>query len=307
MPGLRDGLTSVATPIVAERRVGLAAMETASFAGAAAALFDEGIVEQVEWSFDTMWGRPDVPPWLTALLDEFAAAGRLDGHGVSFSVLSVHPRQDAWLDQLDAELAARPYRRVSEHVGVHAAGRHRHGSPMPLPHVPAVVEVGRDRLGRLGDVVGAPVGLENLATSLTRADGLDHGRLLDDLLDPTDGWQVLDLHNLWCQAVNLGIDPVDLLASHRPTRVRELHVSGGSWWTAPSGRRLRRDTHDGSVPDEVLALLDAALRRFDRVDTVVVERIGRAFSDHPDAEDNRAFRADYREVHRRCHTFWATS
>ena len=185
------------------------------------------------------WGASGLPGWLDGLLDDFAAAGRLDGHGVSFSLLSTHPRQDAWLDRLADELARRPYRRVSEHVGFMAAGAFHRGSPLPMPHHPEVVDHGRRQLARLADRVGAPVGLENLATSLTLADATGQGALVDDLLGPLDGWMVLDLHNLWCQAVNLGLDPVALLAEQPVDRVRELHVSGGSWWSPPG--RERRD------------------------------------------------------------------
>lgn len=75
-------------------------MPEQAFAGAALPLFADGLVDAVEWSPDVGWGRTPPPDWLTAVLDEHAEAGTLDAHGVSFSLLSSHPRQDAWLARL---------------------------------------------------------------------------------------------------------------------------------------------------------------------------------------------------------------
>jgi hypothetical protein len=109
------------------------------------------------------------------------------------------------------------------------------------------VAIGRDRLDRLADAAGAAVGLENLALAMSREDALAQGDLLEALLRPQEGFLVLDLHNLFCQAASFDLDGDVLLARMPLDRVREIHVSGGSWWTGaidPS-RPFRRDTHDG--------------------------------------------------------------
>jgi uncharacterized protein (UPF0276 family) len=279
-------------------RVGLSLMPEPEFAAATLPLFADDLVDTVEWSFDMGWGPSGVPIWLDDLLDDFAADGALDGHGVSFSLLSHHPRQDAWLARLGAELARRPYRRVSEHLGFMAAGPFDRGSPLPMPHHPDVVAHARRQADRLAERVGAPVGIENLATALSRSDVTGQGALCAAIAGPVGGWLVLDLHNLWCQAVNAGLDAVTLLEGYPSALVRELHLSGGSWWSGPDdGRVLRRDTHDGAVPEPVLGLLTTALAHFPAVDTVVLERIGSAFGDPTDDE---GFRRDFVEIRARC-------
>ena len=273
-------------------------MPEPAFAAATLPLFADGLVDGVEWSFDLGWGRRGVPEWLDAVLDDYADAGALDGHGVSFSLLSQHPRQDAWLTGLRRELRRRPYRRVSEHVGFMSAGEIRRSTPLPMPPHPDVLRHGREQVERLTEVVGCPIGLENLATALSPADAAGQGALCGDLVAPSGGWLVLDLHNLWCQAVNFSLDVVELLQTYPVERVREVHVSGGSWWTPPeSGRRVRRDTHDGPVPDEVAGLLPLALARFPRVDRVVVERVGWSLGD---VAADEGFRADFRAVRELC-------
>jgi uncharacterized protein (UPF0276 family) len=233
-------------PVRPVPQIALSLMPQPAFAAATRPLFAEGLVDAVEWSFDMGWGSSGVPDWLDGLLDDYAEAGALDGHGVSFSLLSSHPRQEIWLMRLREELARRPYRRVSEHLGFMAAGEVRRSSPLPMPRHPEVVRFGAEQADRLAEVVGAPIGLENLATALCIRDATEQGALLDDIVGSTDGWVLLDLHNLWCQAINLHLDVMQLLAGYPLDRVREVHVSGGSWTPrSTDGPRLRRDTHDG--------------------------------------------------------------
>jgi hypothetical protein len=294
IPGPLGSATARRTP---PPLVGLSLMPEPAFAAATVPLFAEGLVDVVEWSFDMGWGPSGLPQWLAEVLDEFAAEGRLDGHGVSFSLLSRHERQDAWLAHLERELRRRPYRRVSEHLGFMAAGDVRRSTPLPLPFHPDVVGLGRAQLRRLRAAAGMPVGLENLATVLCRADALDHGALLETLT-AGDDWIVLDVHNLFCHAVNFDLDPGALLDSYPCDRVREVHASGGSWWTAPgSGRRVRRDTHDGPVPGALFELLPAVLDRCPNADTVVLERLGWTLDDPDEAMD---FRNGFLALRTRC-------
>ena len=266
LPGLREGMTS-------RPQLGVAAMLEPDFWTAAFPLLESGAVDVLEWSFDT--APNGVPEWLGATLDQFADAGALLAHGVSFSPLSGgwHDRQVAWLELWRREAAARPYRWVSEHFGFMTAGETLQGSPFPVPMDARSLRVGRDRLVALAEHCTCPVGLENLAFAFGTDDVARQGEFLDALLDPVDGFLVLDLHNLYCQAVNFDRAPDELMMSYPLQRVRELHVSGGSW-SEHRGRRIRRDTHDDGVPEEVLAMLATALRQCPSVEVVILERLG---------------------------------
>lgn len=248
-------------------------------------------VEAVEWTLDAGFGRP-LPPSTEAVLTAFGAADRLYGHGLGYSPLSAG-RPDvarAWLAALRAEVATRRYRRLAEHFGFCTGGPFAAGAPLPMPRTAAVLAAGRDRLLRLRDAAGVPVGLENLALALCGDDALGQGEFVQALLEPVDGYVHLDLHNLWCQSVNFGIRPDRLLASWPLDRVRVVHVSGGAWVDG-----IRRDTHDGPVPDEVWALLGEALPRLAACEVVLLERIGSAFGTD---DDRVAFRADWSRLRR---------
>jgi hypothetical protein len=253
--------------------VGVSLMCEPAFARAVLPLFEAGAIDAIEWSFDTRCDA--LPAWADALIRDADAAGALYGHGVYGSPLSPADPPPAWLDRLGAERAARRYRHVSDHFGFSTAGAIVRGAPMPVPFCTAAVDLGRRWLAATRAHV-VPFGLENLALALSRRDALEQGAFVDRLLgDDDDGFVVLDLHNLWCQAVNFELEPAALLASWPLHRVRELHVAGGRWARVASDPRpFRRDTHDAPIPDEVLALVPLVLASCPRVEVVIIERLG---------------------------------
>ncbi|MEM7156693.1 MAG: DUF692 family multinuclear iron-containing protein [Myxococcota bacterium] len=258
--------------------VGLSLMIEEPFRRAVLPLFEEGVVDALEHSFEVGWGRQPRPDWAEALIDHYAAAGRLWGHGVTMSPFSVEaPEQPTWLSRVREACERWAHRGVSEHYGFMVAGELDGGAPMPLPTGPAAEAVGIRALRRLAKTTGTPVGLENLAFALGPADVEAQGPLLTTVLDAVDGYLVLDLHNLHCQLENYGGDAIALLESLPLARARCIHVSGGSWSEPQAqgvARRFRRDTHDGDVPERVFELLAQALPRCPALEFVVLERLG---------------------------------
>lgn len=276
----------------------LSVMDADVFAAAATPLLEAEQVDALVWSPDVGFGRA-LPDWCDALLDHFAGAGRLSAHGVSFSPFSAAfmPRQKIWLENLAAEVKRRRYARLSEHVGFTTAGAFDRGAPMPPPWCDATIDAARSNLGRLADAShGLPLGLENLALAFSSIDVDSQGALLEALTRADGGFVVLDLHNLHCQAVNFGRDPMALLATYPLARVKEIHIAGGRWSypvTDPERRAFRRDTHDGAVPDRVYALLEVALAHCPAVEMVVLEALPVSLGTEPARE---RFRSDFRRM-----------
>jgi uncharacterized protein len=283
-------------------RVGLSLMPDSDFLVAAQPLFEAGRVEALEWSFDMGWGRSDFPSWAEDLLQFYSDRQALIGHGVSFSLLSAQRsdpsgickavRQEAWLEALEEELQAYQYQHISEHFGWMAAGEFRRSAPLPLPFSQAALEMGCDRLQRLA-AFGIPVGLENLAFAFGLQDVEGQGQFLEALLQPVNGFLVLDLHNLYCQLHNFGQLMEELFARYPLHRVRELHVSGGSWSQDRLDKQIRRDTHDGAVPEPVFELLRQVLGLCPQVEFVIFERMGGTLADPQEMEE---FRNDFERI-----------
>lgn len=281
--------------------VGLSLMLDPDFFQAAQPLFEAGEVEVLEWSFDMGWGHPNFPGWAEELLAFYSDRHRLIGHGVSFSLLSAawSDRQTTWLRCLQEELDCYHYRHLSEHFGWMSAGHFSRSAPFPLLLTTETLEMGRDRLHRLAEQVQVPLGLENLAFAFGWQDVEEQGQFLEQLLAPIDGFLVLDLHNLYCQMHNFGQSAAELLHRYPLHRVRELHISGGSWSRSsrsteqPEQPQIRRDTHDQAVPTEVFELLAIALQRIPTVEAVIFERMGGTLGDPVEIDQ---FRSDFAQM-----------
>jgi hypothetical protein len=238
-----------------------------------------------------------VPEWTTALLAEYADAGALYGHAIHFSPLTAAASvpNDRWLDDFRAARARLPpLGLLSAHFGLGIVPGYRRGAPLPVMRSAAALEIGRRELARLAAAAGpVPVGLENLAVAFSSEDCVEQGPFLDELLAEIDGFVTLDVHNLHCQARNFGLDPYGLLATFPLSRVRELHVSGGSIGRSPAdpARDVRQDTHDDDVPADVFDLAAWVAARAPALEAVFFERLGGTIGTDPRAAER--LRADY--------------
>jgi uncharacterized protein (UPF0276 family) len=239
---------------------------------------EESRVEAIEWSFDALHKAKEVPSWFRELLTAFSNENRLIGHGIFFSLFSGKwlPEQESWLKQLEQTAAGFRFDHITEHFGFMTGKDFHHGAPLNIPYTTTTLNIGRDRLKRIYGACGRPVGLENLAFSYSLDEVKRHGAFLEQLLEPVNGFIILDLHNLYCQLRNFDISFDEMIALYPLDRVREIHISGGSWddSAADPNRRVRRDTHDDEVPAEVFHLLELTITQCPHLKYVVLEQLG---------------------------------
>jgi uncharacterized protein (UPF0276 family) len=269
--------------------VGLSLFATEAQRVAALPLFEAGVVDAIEWTVDLGWIEP-IPEWASALLEVYGAEGRLYGHGVTLSPTTAL-RDDAtarWLDRLARD--PHRYRHLTEHWGFSRARGIVRSAPMPVVACTAAVASTIDAMRALADAARAPVGLENLALAFGPDDVDAQPAMLASVLDAIDGVLLLDLHNLWCQAVNYQRDVRELASRYPLHRVRELHVAGGSWSASQHGTPFRRDTHDALVPGEVIDLVAWMIPRCPALEVVILERLPDALGDH------EAWRAEWNRL-----------
>jgi len=241
-------------------------------------LFAKEKVEAIEWSFDTLYGFSNIPPWFFELIKAFSDADRLIGHGVFFSLFSGKWSQEqaAWLEDLKQMAREYNFNHITEHFGFMTGEDFHKGAPISIPFTESTLKLGQDRLSRIQDACNCPVGLENLAFSYAIDELKAHGEFLNALVEPINGFVILDLHNLYCQAMNFDIPADKLIDAYPLDRVREIHISGGSWESSEyfPDKKIRRDTHDDSVPAEVFDLLKYAIPRCPELSFVVMEQLG---------------------------------
>ena len=145
---------------------------------------------------------------------------------------------------------------------------------------------------QLAKVAKVPIGLENLAFAFGLPDVMSQGIFLDRLLAAVDGFLLLDLHNLYCQIHNFNLSALEILARYPLDRVKEIHISGGSW-SQHGSRKIRRDTHDNAVPAAVFELLATVVNLCPQLEFVIFERIGNTLKT---ASSQAQFRRDYHRI-----------
>ncbi len=276
--------------------VGVSYMYEPEFNRAILPLLESGEIDALEWSFDTVADHRSLPDWMQGLLRAYSDASRLYGHGVYYSLFSGTwgPRQQAWLDRLRRVQGTYSFRHISEHFGFMSSGHAHRGAPLPVPLSDATAALGIARIGALREAAGVLVGVENLALAFSREDAFVHGDFLRRLVEPVGGFIVLDLHNLYCQSCNFGLPLKELIGSYPLDRVRELHLSGGSWLPAPGeAQPVRRDTHDDAVPEALFSILPWVIARCPNLEVIILERLGDTLGD---AITEASFREELRRV-----------
>ncbi|WP_207426252.1 DUF692 family multinuclear iron-containing protein [Pedobacter sp. SYSU D00535] len=257
-------------------------------------LLAESRVEAIEWSFDALYKIAEVPDWFQELLHTYSKENRLIGHGVFFSIFSGRflPEQKEWLKQLRQTASHLKFDHITEHFGFMTGPNFHHGAPLNIPCNEKTLAIGRDRLARIQEACHCPIGLENLAFAFSLDDVQRQGAFLEKLVEPINGFIILDLHNLFCQLHNFQLDFDQLIQLYPLHRVREIHISGGSWESSEhlTNRQIRRDTHDDLVPEEVFQLLELAIPKCPELKYVVMEQVGAGLKT---AESKTGFYADF--------------
>lgn len=200
-------------------------------------------------------------------------------HGVGLGLASAYAVDTARLDKL-----ARLIERVrpagwSEHLAfVRAAGVEVGHLAMPPRTVQTVEQTVRN-VESARAVTGLTPALENIATLFDPPmSTLTEAAWSRQILDAAHAPMLLDLHNLYANAVNAGRDPLIDLAAFPLERVSCVHLSGGMWISYDGGERRLLDDHVHSPPDAVFELLRGLESQTTSGFDVVLERDGRYLS-----------------------------
>jgi uncharacterized protein (UPF0276 family) len=196
-------------------------------------------------------------------------------HGVELSIGSAHGLNNAYLKMLDSFQKEWPFVWHSEHLGFQTiAGDNDStleiGVPLPMPATVEAVELVAARSASILQRYDVPFLLENPAHYFSElpADpeiGNEY-KFLTAFTQKSGCYLLLDLHNLYCNAVNHHFEARDVIDTLPLDRVIEIHVAGGSWRDG-----FWMDAHDGRVPEPVWELLEYVLPIAPNVAGVVFE------------------------------------
>ena len=209
----------------------------------------------------------DVTPEKVRELDLLRDHFPLIPHGLDLSLGSAEGIDPAYLGQFAAivEWLAPPW--WSEHVAFTRAGGTEIGHLTPLPFGEEALEVLADNVRAARGRIETPLLLENITYTLDLPGGeMGEAEFLTALLERTDCGLLLDVTNLYINAVRHRYDPVCFLESLPAERVVQLHYVGIS----RHGGTLV-DDHAKPTPPEVWALMEEVLKRAP-VKGIILER-----------------------------------
>ncbi len=200
-------------------------------------------------------------------LDLLAARFPLVPHALDLSLGSAEGVDEEYLERL-AELIERvgcPW--WSEHIAFTRAGGVRIGHLAPLPFTRQAVDVVCRNVETVKRRIATPLILENITYDVMMPDSeMTEPEFLDAITRRTGCGLLLDVTNLYTNAVNHRFDAVEWLDRLPLDRIVQLHVAGGHW---SEGYLI--DSHAHPVAEEVWSLLASVLQRAP-VKGVVLER-----------------------------------
>lgn len=163
----------------------------------------------------------------------------------------------------------------SEHLSFVRAKEVEIGHLAAPPRTEAVIANTARNVRIASLTVGSKPHLENIAT-LVEPLGSDYSETdwLARIIQACDAPLMLDLHNLYANAINNLRDPLQDMLSLPLHKVTVVHLSGGVEIEHASGATRLLDDHLHDVPNEVFELLNELAQRVTQPLHVVIERDG---------------------------------
>lgn len=189
-------------------------------------------------------------------------------HGLAISVGGYDPWDADYLRDLEQFLVRTGTPWHSEHLCFTSVDGNCLHELLPLPFTREAVRHTISRARDLQARLPVPLLLENITyyAELGAAE-MDEADFITAVLEGADvGW-LLDINNVYVNAINFGFDPKAWLARMPLDRVAQMHIAGHTRFG-----HLVLDTHGTEVIDPVIDLMQWTLARLGRPVPVLLER-----------------------------------
>ena len=190
-------------------------------------------------------------------------------HGVGLSIGSTDPLNTTHLAELARLVRDCKPLLVSEHLAWGSVDGRYMNDLLPLPYTAEALRHMAARVGQVQDFLGRQILIENVSSYLQfNGSEMAEWEFLAALATESGCGILLDVNNLYVNAVNHGFDPCEYLKFLPPRAVQEIHLGGHSVERLGT-RELLLDTHSAPACSAVWQLYGAALERFGPVRTLI--------------------------------------
>jgi hypothetical protein len=225
----------------------------------------DGAVPGIEWleilteNYLVPGGKP------LAFLDRIRARYPVAMHGVSLSIAGTDALDEDYLDAVEALANRVEPAWISDHLCWTGVGGTNLHDLLPIPFTSRALVHVAERVARVQDRLRRPLLLENVSSYVRFAeDQMTEWEFAAALVKRTGCELLLDVNNVYVNAVNHGFDAWRYINGLPRAAVRQIHLAGHTH----DGEYLV-DTHDAPVCEAVWALYEHSVARFGPVPAMI--------------------------------------
>ena len=190
-------------------------------------------------------------------------------HGVGLSLGSSDPLNKRHLKKLKQLIHRIEPGLVSEHLSWSSVDGQYFNDLLPLPYTEESLNHMVDRVSETQEILGRQILIENASSYLEFANStIPEWEFVTALAQKSGCKLLLDVNNIYVNAMNHGFDPLLFVHSVPAESVGEIHLAGHTVKTFDEGV-LRIDTHDQRVCDAVWTLFDKAVEHVGEVPVLI--------------------------------------
>ena len=185
-------------------------------------------------------------------------------HGLSLSIGSPAPLDEAFLQKLKRFLNEHDIRAYSEHLSYCSDDGHLYDL-MPIPFTEEAVHYVAERIRRVQDILERPIAMENVSYYAAPGQQMEEIDFFNAVVEEADCRVLLDVNNIYVNSINHGYDAETFLLGMPAERIDYIHVAGHY----EEAEDLLVDTHGADVIDPVWALLEKSYEQFGVIPTML--------------------------------------
>lgn len=195
-------------------------------------------------------------------LDDLCRHYAITFHGFGLSLGSIAPLDKKYLKLVKSLLEEHPESFFSDHVSWSSLSQHHFHDLLPIIYSDETANYLVERIEIVQESIGAPLHIENISSYMRfRESTKTEIEFINELTSRSGCYLLLDINNLYANALNFGENPEELLTFIRRESVKSYHLAGCTAQSSSNGT-VWIDYHKEPVHDEVWHLYSIALDQF---------------------------------------------
>lgn len=187
----------------------------------------------------------------------FTEKHTLTTHGLSLSIGSPSPLDTEFIYEIKHFLKEHDIKLYTEHLSYCSDHGHLYDL-MPIPFTEESVHHVAKRIQQVQDILEQKIAIENISYYAALGQELSEIEFLKAVLEEADCQLLLDVNNIYVNAVNHRYNPNEFLSQIPGDRIAYIHIAGHF----NEAEDLLVDTHGADVIDPVWKLLEQTYQQY---------------------------------------------